>query len=279
MLEQVGSYAISSSVWFVLASYTGDDAREILRTESATILERLVEEKANGPHSSSWSLNTRSVLLLVADAIRQYDLVIVRTQKLNLHPQWQEAIDGFKAAHARLGDAYTALFPRRRGDDFMTPKVACVIFDVPRWINKYGWSLIVVNEQAFEAVHYEYMELEKLYKIPLTGAELIVGKRRWSSDPSWGQKSEKKQSKRTATKKKARVLKKAQKAPRKAKKSRRATSVLVNRYKRARELQRKSVAAFNAQNVASDGAQCIARMKEVMSYEKNPSGKPAPWRL
>ena len=154
-----------------------------------------------------------------------------------------------------------------------------MIFDVPRWIDKYGWSLIVVNEQVFEAVHFEYMELEKLYKLPLTGAELIVGKRRWTSDPSWGKDSEKKHPKRAASKKKAKAPRKPEKNPRKAKKSRRATSVLVSRYERARELRRKVVAAFSAQNVASDGAVCIARMKEVIAYENNPSGKPAPWRV
>ena len=41
-------------------------------------------------------------------------------------------------------------------------------------------------------MHYEYMEIEKLYKIQLTGAELIVGKLRWSSDSSWGRKVDQK---------------------------------------------------------------------------------------
>ena len=108
---------------------------------------------------------------------------------------------------------------------------------------------------------------------------MIVGKRRWTSDPSWGKNSEKKHPKRAASKKKAKAPHKPQKNPRKAKKSRRATSVLVSRYERARELQRKAVAALNAQNVARDGALCIARMKEVNAYEKNPYGKPAPWRV
>ena len=199
----------------------------------------------------------------VAEAIRHYDSVIIRTQKLNLHPQWEDAINGFAQSHKRLGDAFLKVFPRRRGEDFMTPKVACVIFDVPRWIKKYNWSLIVVSEQAFEAVHYAYMDMEKLYKIPLTGAELINGQRRWTSDPSWGKKSVKK--KRAASKKKS----KSKQSTRRSAKTRRATKTLTEKYARARKLELSSVAAFNAMNVASAGLSCQKRMKEAITFNKD----------
>lgn len=162
----------------------------------------------------------------------------------------------------------------------MTPKVACLIYDVPRWIKKYGWSLIVVSEQAFEAVHYAYMELEKKYKIPCTGAELIVGKRRWSSDSSWSKKPDKQ--KRTASKKHAKGKKpgkKPAKQAQKAKKTRRATEKLQKKYERARELQRQAVAAFNAQNVASGGPLCVRRMQEILKFQENgDASETPPWR-
>lgn len=277
-----------------VASYTGNDARVILSEKSANVLEEMVQKKASAGHSSHWYTNIRPVLIHVADAIRKYDTVIVRTQTLNLHPEWQSAIDEFEESHKVLGNAFTALFPRRRGDDYMTPKVACVIFDVPRWIKKFNWSLIVVSEQAFEAVHYEYMELEKLYKIPLCGAELIAGKRRWTSDPSWGTKNDQKDSdpesspakkrgsrkpkKRAASKKKKKPTKAAKKPPAKAKKTRKATTTLTARYARAKELQRLSVAAFNAQNVATNGTKCIERMKELINFKKKAAGGVPPWR-
>jgi len=111
----------------------------------------------------------------VANALRAYDLVIQRTQELGLHPQWREAINQFAAEHEKLGTAFLKAFPRKRGGQYMTPKVACIVYDVPAWIEKYQWSLIVISEQAFEAVHYKYMEKEKTYKIPLTGEVGVVG--------------------------------------------------------------------------------------------------------
>ena len=240
----------------------------------------MVAAKAAGSHASTWFSSIRPALLLVAEAIRKYDIVIIRTQKLNLHPQWEEAINDFAAAHERLGVAFTGLFPRRRGDDYMTPKVACLIYDVPRWIKEYGWSLIVVSEQAFEAVHYAYMEVEKKYKIPCTGAELIVGKRRWSSDSSWSKKPDKQ--KRTASKNHAKGKKpgkKPAKQAQKAKKTRRATEKLQKKYERARELQRQAVAAFNAQNVASGGPLCVRRMQEILKFQENgDASETPPWR-
>ena len=156
--------------------------------ESANKLERLVNEKYEGPHSSKWASAIRHVLLELAQVIQAYDTVIVRTMKLNLHPQWEEAIDTFVAAYNTFATSFTKLFPRYRSDELMTPKIAYIQYEVKRWIKKFDVSLLRIVEQAFEGVHYVFLAKEKHYSIPRTGAELLAGERRFTSDPSFDRK-------------------------------------------------------------------------------------------
>ena len=49
--------------------------------------------------------------------------------------------------------------------------------------------MLCITEQAFEAaVHFDFLSVEKQYKIPRTGEELLAGQRRFTSDPSFGKK-------------------------------------------------------------------------------------------
>ena len=258
----------------VVASYRGNDARKILSAESAGTLKKLISAKARSRPPTKWLREYRPILLLFVEVIRTYDVVILRTQTLRLHPEWKVAINDFAAAHKKLGDAFLKAFPRKRGSQYMTPKVACTIYDVPAWVEEFHWSLLVISEQAFEAVYYKYMELEKNYKIPLTGAELIAGRRRWSSDPTWGKKAGGNingKEKRMASKKKTTPAERQRKR-------RQNTNVLEKKYTTARTRQRRAVAAFNADNVMCGGPECVKRMHEVLSFiKKNEPEAQAPW--
>ena len=102
---------------------------------------------------------------------------------MHLHPEWESAIDNyFVAKYNTFADSFTKLFPSSRNRELMTPKIAYIQYEVKRWIKKHGISLFVVTEQAFEAVHYAFLAREKWYSIPKTGAELIAGERRFTSD-------------------------------------------------------------------------------------------------
>ena len=102
----------------------------------------------------------------------------------------------------------------------------------------------------------------------------MAGRRRWSSDANWGKKEERKmdeQEKRAAAKKRRQPAKRK-------KKRREKTEALEERYTRARQLQRRAVAGFNADNVMCGGPKCVARMHEVLSFlEKDDVQASPPW--
>ena len=115
---------------------------------------------------------------------------MIQTMKLHLHPQWEGTIDTFVNSYNEFADAYTTNFPRYRNDELMTPNVAYIHHEMKRWIKKFNTSLLCITEQAFEAVHYDFLSVETQYKITRTGKELIAGQRRFTSDPSFGKKKQ-----------------------------------------------------------------------------------------
>ena len=257
----------------------------MLSKDGADELEGLIDRKAAGPHSSAWATKAQRVLRLTVQVIRGYDTFVVRTMKLHLHPQWEAGVQDFLTAYDAFSKAYTALFPRSRSDELMTPKIAYIKHEVVRWIKKFRLSLLVITEQAFEAVHYQFLEKEKIYNIPRTGEELLSGERRFTSDAAFGRK----------LKGKTRETNTAQttcsEATTESTESDVSSEVLhdndekdssntMQKINRARELMKNAVAAFNAENVLACGDGCYERIQEVnkfMSSKQNP--KFAPWKL
>lgn len=275
----------------LIASYIGKDARKILSEESAQILESLINEKAAGPHSSHWATKVQPSLQLLVEVIRTFDIVTVRTMKLHLHPQWEGAINTFVTAYNTFSQSFIELFPRARNDDLMTPKIAYIQHEVVRWIKKFNRSLLYITEQAFEGVHYLFLDKEKCYKIPKTGEELLAGERRFTSDPAFGQKKRGKASKqnKNATKKRARGQESSSESGSSstsdedhvAKKSGHSvqSKTSADKVALARELLKQAVAAFNAENVLACGEGCYERMHEVLKFlESKQDQKNAPWK-
>ena len=259
--------------------------------ESANKLERLVNEKYEGLHLSKSASTILHVLLELAQVIQAYDTVIVRTMKLNLHPQWEEAIDTFVAAYNTFATSFTKLFPRYRSDELMTPKIAYIQYEVKRWIKKFDVSLLRIVEQAFEGVHYVFLAKEKHYSIPRTGAELLAGERRFTSDPSFDRKT-KGRIVIQATKKRKASSKNDASVPsestsdvpqrRTAKKSNEhdVSDSSAQDIQLARKLLVRAVAAFNAQNILRCGDGCYERMQEMLEYiQSGKNKKNAPWKF
>ena len=150
----------------------------------------------------------------------------------------------------------------------MTPKVGYIHNEMKRWIKKFGKSLLYITEQAFEAVHYDFLSTEKLYKIPRTGEELLAGERRFSSDPSFGRKTKgtkaqqatKKRNTKSSEGTPPRESNQSDRPPRGAAKK----AKYVGEPKLARKLLVQAVAAYNAKIILRCGEGCYERMVEIL---------------
>ena len=213
--------------------------------------------------------------------------------KFRLHPEWEVAIDSFVDAYKLFAAHFTDLFPRHRSDEMMTPKIAYIQHEMKRWIKEFNMSLLYVTEQAFEGVHYAFLEVEKNYSIPRTGEEKLAGERRFSSDSSFGRKK-KGEKVQTATKKRRQDTQKAANArssshtgphrskPVAAKKLRDGTGSNADSKDvlHARKLLCQAIAAFNAQNMLRCGEGCYERMQVILEYvESRKSRANAPWKF
>ena len=277
----------------LIAAYVGNDARKILSQGSADELEKLINAKAAGSHSSRWKFNIEPLLRKIVQLVRAYDTVIVRTMKLNLHPEWEAAIATFVHEYAEFSERFTNLFPRYRSDELMTPKIAYIQYEMVRWIKKFNRSLLYISEQAFEGVHYLFLAKEKHYKIPRTGEELFAGERRFTSDAAFGKKKKgnallratKKRSNKSSIASSSSTRSSSARTKRDvAKKSNEhcefATSEKKTNINTARKLLVQAVAAFNAENILTCGDGCYDRMQEVLKYiESGKDRKNAPWKF
>lgn len=210
----------------------------------------------------------------------------------------------FVLAYNVFSQVYSDLFPRSRSDELMTPKIAYIEHEVVRWIKKFELSLLIITEQAFEAVHYKFVEKEKTYSIPRTGEELLAGQRRFTSDPAFGRKR-----RGTIEETSAVPRKRAPKTSQPSSSSAATTeatqrgmfdsssedtdddhtvansdddddpSKAMQKKQRARELLRDAVAAFNTQNLLNCGTGCYERMRTVNSFlASHGDRRHAPWK-
>jgi hypothetical protein len=212
---------------------------------------------------------------------------------LNLHPQWREAIDAFTAAYDAFSEVYIRLHPTRGDRELLSPKMWSISHVMKEWIEDNNCSLLRISEQAFESVHYDYLSFQSAYKIPMTGEEILTGRRRTSSASNWGQSESSASRSRINVKKRKKnedpSYTESNKRLKSSNKSRSSSSSSSKppteplphiKTNAARKLRLASVYGYNAQNINSGGPQCTLRMRKIVRYLKKHDEpyEDAPWR-
>ena len=107
----------------------------------------------------------------VAAALQAFHLVMARTMSVKLHPEWRQSISAFEEAYADLVTFVELFAPRQqyRDPERLTPKIYCLVRELPTWIDQHQCTLLSVSEQAFETLHWFYALHEQNWKIPSTG--------------------------------------------------------------------------------------------------------------
>ncbi len=108
----------------------------------------------------------------VVDALKCLDKVIVAVMSVSLGATWAETIESFGAAHATVTKVLHAAKPYRahRSEARLTPKMKCLLEEVPLWIARHGCSLLRISEQSFESLHHDYILFSANFKIKRSGA-------------------------------------------------------------------------------------------------------------
>ena len=100
-----------------------------------------------------------------------------------LHPQWRASIEQFRVTFNSFTQQFETVQPisAARDPSRLTYKIRCLINEVPEWITRHECSLARVSEQAFEAVHHDFLLFSANYKIPRSGEKIVAGRKRMTS--------------------------------------------------------------------------------------------------
>ena len=86
-----------------------------------------------------------------------------------LHDNWEEAFDEFKADFQALSESYFKVRRRNKNQSLLPPKIRVIVHEMRQWIKDHNCSLYRVSEQAFETIHSNYAEFELLFSVAKTG--------------------------------------------------------------------------------------------------------------
>lgn len=144
--------------------FVGNDCRKI--AAGANVLDTLM--------STSFSGDRTDAVAAIVTALRCFDDVINATFSVHLRDDWAAAIAKFGAAHAVLAKVLSAAKPYQahRSEERVTPKMRCLLEEVPLWIARHGTSLLQVSEQSFESLHHFYIMFAARFKIPRSGHDV-----------------------------------------------------------------------------------------------------------
>ncbi len=144
------------------SGFVGNDCRKM--TANWQVLVSLVRE-------SRLDAKLQERLLLIATALGCFHNVVTSTMSWQLVDGWRETLTAFDVAYAKVASVMQLLKTSvaSRSPERLTPKLKCLLEEVPLWIARNKCSLARVSEQSFETLHHDYLNFSYRYSIPRTG--------------------------------------------------------------------------------------------------------------
>ncbi len=154
------------------SGFVGNDCRKL--AGSGAVLERLLPRSSRKSHAADRNIEA------IVSALKRLDALITAIMSVSLGERWAEIIRKFGEVYADVAKLLSVAKPYQphRSEERLTPKMKCLLEEVPLWIDRHNCSLLRISEQSFESLHHDYIEFAAYFHIPLTGAALALSDRR-----------------------------------------------------------------------------------------------------
>lgn len=262
------------------SDFSGNDCRIIIKSSAKLSSQQRFPARISERGYDDADLQRLKAIALLPAVFSTFNDVVDKTMSLSLHPLWSASIDAFRQAFSTFITQYNKVTPQLGGRNpaRLTPKIQCLLHEVPLWIEENKCSLNQITEQGFEHQHKAYLSFEQRYKIPRCGTEILPSVRARKKSVSkrspheFAGRHTPSSGTRSGQTKKKNLLLVPQLLPKK-----RTPLRVVGATRKARALRRTTVAAYNSNMLPSEFA---VQLKQIRVVERiaweNSSSSSAP---